>query len=238
MPNLLLVLHIAAGTVALVAGLVALLSAKGGWLHRRGGTLFVLAMLPMAGTGTVIAAARPEAITVIVGILTLYLVLTSVLTVRRPRCWAWRIDFAAMLVALTIGAAGIHFGFEAMGSPEGTRHGYPPGPYFMFGGVALLAGALDVRMLASRPLQPRHRLARHLWRMCFALYIATASFFLGQPEVIPEPVRHIAFLATPPLLVLLAMVYWLWRTIRTGVAGQAANPSQAARGRVRPGETT
>lgn len=58
--------------------------------------------------------------------------------------------------------------------------------------------------------------------------IATASFFLGQPQVIPEPIRHIAFLATPPLLVLAVMVYWLWRTIRRRAAGPRLRQAQAA----------
>ena len=57
----------------------------------------------------------------------------------------------------------------------------------MFGGVALLGGLLDLRMLVSHPLHARHRLARHPCRMCFARYSATASFFLGLPQVIPEP---------------------------------------------------
>ena len=40
--------HIAAGTLALLAGLVALSAAKGGTIHRRSGAIFVLAMLTMA----------------------------------------------------------------------------------------------------------------------------------------------------------------------------------------------
>ncbi|HEY8796026.1 MAG TPA: hypothetical protein VIM15_13895 [Gemmatimonadaceae bacterium] len=55
------------------------------------------------------------------------------------------------------------------------------------------------------------RLARHLWRMCFALFIATMSFFLGQAKVIPKPIRIPALLALPVLAVLLTMLYWLWR---------------------------
>jgi len=78
---------------------------------------------------------------------------------------------------------------------------------------------LDVRMMA-RGIQGAHRIARHLWRMCFALFIAATSFFLGQTQgspaqVFPEPLRQGAVLAIPVLLVLLLMFYWLARVLFT-----------------------
>jgi hypothetical protein len=39
------------------------------------------------------------------------------------------------------------------------------------GAVALLAAFGDVRMLLARGISWPHRMARHLWRMCFALWI-------------------------------------------------------------------
>ena len=55
------------------------------------------------------------------------------------------------------------------------------------------------------------RLARHLWRMSTALLIAAFSFFIGQAHVIPKPIRIIPLLLIPPLVVLVTMLYWLWR---------------------------
>ena len=52
--------------------------------------------------------------------------------------------------------------------------------------------------------------------MCTALLIAAFSFFLGQAKVIPKPIRIYPLLVIPPLLVLGAMVYWLWRVRRRG----------------------
>ena len=47
--------------------------------------------------------------------------------------------------------------------------------------------------------------------MCFALFIAALSFFIGQAQVIPKPIRIMPLLALPVLAVLLTMLYWLWR---------------------------
>ena len=50
--------------------------------------------------------------------------------------------------------------------------------------------------------------------MCFALFIATGSFFLGPADEFPEPLRIAALLAIPVPTPLLAMLYWQWR-VRT-----------------------
>jgi hypothetical protein len=50
--------------------------------------------------------------------------------------------------------------------------------------------------------------------MCFALFIAALSFFIGQAKVIPEPFRNRGLLALPVLAVLVTMLYWLWRVRR------------------------
>ncbi len=46
--------------------------------------------------------------------------------------------------------------------------------------------------------------------MSVALFIASASFFLGPVRRIPEPLR-IPALRLIPLVALLTMAYWLWR---------------------------
>ena len=45
--------------------------------------------------------------------------------------------------------------------------------------MMLLAAAGDVRMLVRGRVLGAKRIARHLWRMCFGLFIAAGSFFLG-----------------------------------------------------------
>ena len=52
------VVHIAAGSLSLIAGFVALYAAKGDATHRRAGMLFVYAMLVMATAGLSIAVVR------------------------------------------------------------------------------------------------------------------------------------------------------------------------------------
>jgi hypothetical protein len=112
----------------------------------------------------------------------------------------------------------------------------------MFGVVALLAGVGDLRMMRSGGLRGAARLARHLWRMSFALFIAALSFFIGQAKVIPEPIRIPGLLALPVLAVLVTMLYWLWRvrarrSLR-GVLGVAAGEAEVQPLQPRPSPST
>jgi hypothetical protein len=222
-----LALHIIAGLLSLLSGAVALGAAKAGTIHRRSGIVFVGAMLFMSASGAWMAMNHARLLSVVAGGLTFYLVATAMLTVRRPPGHDALIDAAAMLLAAAVGAAGVSFGFDALGSASGEKAGYPAAPYFIFGAVAWLAAALDARMLLARGVQGAHRLARHLWRMCFALLLATASFFLGQSQVFPEATTGL-LLAAPVLAVLLLIPYWLVRVLFLRRRTRRSAPAAAA----------
>ena len=83
-------------------------------------------------------------------------------------------------------------------------------PLVMFGVLALGAGFGDRRMIRAGGLTGAARLKRHLWRMSVALFIASASFFLGPVRRIPEPLR-IPALRMVPVVALVTMANWLWR---------------------------
>jgi len=52
-------------------------------------------------------------------------------------------------------------------------------------------------MLVRGGVSGRQRVVRHLWRMCFGLFIATGSFFIGQPQVFPAFIRRTNLLFIP-----------------------------------------
>lgn len=207
----LLSLHIVSGLLGLVSGFIAVFSVKGMKLHRKSGMVFVYSMLILAATGAVLGVVKNEMSNATSGALTFYLVATALLTVRdRERKSHW-IDTAATLVALAVGILNIQMGIEALNTPSGTRNGVPAGMIFFLGSVALIGALGDIRVRLTGALQGAHRIARHLWRMCFALFVASGSFFLGQAQVFPESIRILPLLAVPALLPLVLLLYWLIR---------------------------
>jgi uncharacterized membrane protein len=212
-----LLVHIVAGGLGLLSGYVALSVAKGAALHRKTGVLFVCAMLTLSVTGMLISALGgvAPAINIPSALLTFYLVITSLTTVRPPAAWSRPTEIAAMLMALVLGLACFVLVFAALakgGAEAGMAY-----PLVMFGGVALSAGAGDLRLIRAGGVRGRPRLARHLWRMCFALFIASIAFFLGRGRV-PAAIRTPALLAVGVLLPIVAMVYWLWRVLARRVS--------------------
>ncbi|HUG10220.1 MAG TPA: DUF2306 domain-containing protein [Opitutaceae bacterium] len=215
----LLATHIAAGGAAIVLGAVALSVKKGGTVHRLGGLLFVCAMLVMGTSGSLMGGLKNGHTdgNVFAGIMTIYFVGTALTTVRPASPWTARINVAALAVALGLAFIGIMGGVKALNSPGRALNGVPFFMNFFIATVMILAAAGDVRIMRSGPLHGGRRLARHLWRMCFALFIAAGSFFSIRDRVatvLPEPFTTAPMRMLPILLLFGAMFYWLWRVRR------------------------
>jgi uncharacterized membrane protein len=210
-----LFLHIAGGIVGLISGWIALFTRKGGRLHRKAGVVFGISMLIMAASGGYISLLRASWLNVLAGTFTFYLVLTAWLTVKRKQQELGRAEYALLALGLAVGIGG--WLLAARMPNPGTAIAFR-----VFGTVALLACAGDIRMLLRGGLSGAPRLARHLWRMCIALFIATASFLVGRagdPVLrktglrarLFDSIRDTHVLEIPVILVLLLTVFWLIR---------------------------
>jgi hypothetical protein len=207
MRTALLPIHIVAAVLALAFGYVALFSVKGAPLHRKAGVLFVSAMAAMSLSAVFIAAMTSETINVVAGLLTFYFVVTGLLTVRRAPTPGW-IHLTGVALAISVGLLSFRVAFEMAqrGRPEAA-------PLFIFGIVALLGGVGDTRVIRGG-IEGRARIKRHLWRMCFAMWVAAASFFWGPPNRVPELIRYPLIFPIPVLAPVAMMLYWFWKLRR------------------------
>ncbi len=207
----LMLIHIVGGSVALLSGAAALTLGKGGRWHARAGTLFFVSMLVLAGTGAVIASLKPERGTAVIGIFTCYLVVTAWSAARRRDGKPGRLEHVALAVAVACVAALLLLGIEGMNHPRGRVDSLPWQVHFVFGAVAALAVALDLNFILRGQLSRVQRIGRHLWRMCVALLIAATSFFQGQEDEFPEVWQGAILWDALPLMVLAAMIFWIFR---------------------------
>ena len=227
-----LLIHVTAGSLALLAGAGALSLPKGGRLHRRSGTLFFAAMAVMTVTGSLLALFRPERTTAVIGLLTLYLVVTAWMAARRRDGLAAGFERGGFAFAAACAAIFMVMGAVASASPTGRLDALPAAVPFTFGSLAALAAMLDLNFILRGQLSQAQRIARHLWRMCAALLIATTSFFFGQQDEFPLWVQGSPVLMVPTLATLAAMIFWIFRvrfsrTYRRSVPG-ASMPKPAA----------
>lgn len=182
---------------------------KGGRQHAYWGTWFFTSMLVMASTAVPLALLRPERLSALASVLTLYLVATSWSAAKRRNGKPGMLEWAAVPLAVGCGCVGIWLGKVALANPASILDEQPSTAYFAFAGLAGLAAALDIGMLLRGGLSQKQRTARHLWRMCTAYFLAVTSLFLGQqddvfPFMIGSPV-----LVTPSLATLGFMAYWI-----------------------------
>jgi uncharacterized membrane protein len=206
-----LVLHICGGLVGLLSGAMAMFFRKGSRWHGIAGSVFVVSMLTMASAGVTLAVMKSQPGNIVGGTLTFYLVATAWMTAKRRAPETGLLDWGALLLILALAAVEMTWGVEAATSPTGLKYDYPPVPYFFMGSVAVLAAVGDVRMLVRRGIAGSHRLARHLWRMCFALFIASASLFLARQHLFPVFMRKTGSLVLLSFLPLVLMIFWLLR---------------------------
>ena len=174
-----MLLHLCGGTVGLLSGTAAMTFRKGSSRHVLAGKIFVASMLTMAVGAVYLAITRHQPNNIGGGILTFYLILTAWLTARRRDGETSRLDWVAMLVPLAIGILTWMVGIKVVRSGASSQDGVPVGMTFFMGTICLLAAAGDILMLLRGGVSGAKRIARHLWRMCFGLFIAAGSFFMG-----------------------------------------------------------
>jgi hypothetical protein len=188
------------------------------------GRVFVASMLIMAVGAVYLAIVRHQPNNLSGGILTFYLIGTAWLTARRKDGETSRFDWVVLLIPLTLGILTWMNGIKVVRSGASSQDGVPVGMTFFMCSVMLLAAAGDVRMLVRGGVFGAKRIARHLWRMCFGLFIAAGSFFMGPSN---RPLRLLTAVGLgqhlPPalfstglyliltILPLILLIFWLVR---------------------------
>ena len=204
--NILMAIHIAGGLLALGSGTAAVAARKGGRLHARAGTLFFASMLVLGLTASILGRFKDPPDSGLGGLIVCYFVLTSWVAARRRDGTTGRFEIAACAAAL--GTAALMLWGAVM---QGATTPAGPGVVYFVAGFCLMAGLLDLNAILRAPLTRAQRLARHLWRMCFAFFIATGSFFLGQQDVLPRAVQGSPILFVFAFAPFAIMAFWLVR---------------------------
>ena len=220
MPYLpLIIVHIAGGVIAILTGYTAVLVRKGETVHRAVGRVFVIAMLVTGGMATYLAISLIGKLpgqtgNAFAGVLVFYFISTAWVTVRRKENTIGVFEYVAFGIALALGALMLYGGISGLGTP--SADGAPVAQASIALGIVLaLAAFLDLKVIRKRGIAGAARIARHLWRMCLAFFIATGSFFLGQQKVMPVWMHGAWYLYVLAFAPLAFMIFWLIR-VRIG----------------------
>ena len=204
-----LVAHISGGTMGMISGGVAMFAPKGARLHRVAGTVFFISMLTMAGVAAIVAPMLDEArwTNTTAAVFTLYLVATAWAAVRRRPGQVGRFERVAMVAPVGIAVLGACLAVAGASVPRPEDFTV----VYVFAVLSAAAAAADLTVIRRGGLRGVPRVARHLWRMSAALFVATGSFFFGQADVLPVVLRASVIPAVLGLAPLALMAFWLVR---------------------------
>jgi hypothetical protein len=218
------ILHVGAGMIALGAGFTALFVRKGGRLHRRAGTVFVSAMLVMAVFAGCLAVALPDQlVNLFIAFFTLYLLATGWMAVRQAAKGTRLFNKIALFVAICLSTPFLLLSFQ-LATRQTTLFKSAvdfKGPIviaiYSFTVILVLATLGDAKVVFGAGISGAPRIARHLWRLCIGLTLATGSAFTnGFARLLPGPYHVPAFFFYPQFIPLALMFFWIIRVRFSG----------------------
>ena len=177
--------HIAAGVLALSAGLVAIATEKGGRRHVRAGRIYVGSMAVVVTTALPLAAVDADYFLFSIAVFSGYLVFTGwrVLARKRPEPGvASPVDWAANLTMVGFGLAMVGLGGANLLDGDGLGVAL-----VVFGAIGLALAGGQVWSIYSPPEDPREWFSRHIVFMG-AGYIATVTAAVTVNLVMLPPV--------------------------------------------------
>lgn len=212
----LMLAHVALGTGAILAGVVAFAAPKGRPIHILAGRGFVVMMALSSALGAILGLIKADQfyITFHAGILALTLILSAWMAARdrsgRPGGAYLILTGIALINTVALGVVGV----KALGATGGMLMGFAAEDYFFLAGLSGLVVITDASLLFRKTVSDRHRIARHLWRMGLGFFIAAGSAFTGPgAKAFPEVVQASGLLILPELITLALIVFWLIFTL-------------------------
>ena len=202
---LLLVIHVAAGSVALAAALVALATAKGGTGHVRAGRVYAVAMALVSVTALPLALLVSNVLLALIGVFSFYLVFAGWRFARNRSGRPQPMDWAAVAV---MGLTGL--GMWGYGVVVFLRDSSQWVTMALFGTIALSLAVADARFHGARGGPGKRRIARHLTNMLGGTIATITAVVVVNVDTRPEWLAWIL----PTMVITPLIIWWNRRVLR------------------------
>lgn len=198
-------LHAGFGFLAVAGAATALSVRKGSALHKKGGWIFVSPMVIASVTALIFELEfdEPRPLAVIMSVATLYLLVTSVLSLRSG--WRYARIFEKVLVVVPI-ALFVISTMVLHRNIQSASMAQIPGPA-LYAGVFLLLVVGDFRVMLNRPADRLRWIKRHFFRMLLAFAFAIRAVF----SFVFETGLPFEVIVTAPLVLALGMTWYFFQ---------------------------
>ena len=201
---ILLALHIAAGSLALLSALGALYVAKGKTAHRRWGIAYVCAMALISLTAWTMSAIKPNSFLFAIGCFSASLVASGYARAKNRSGQASAFDWTISGFGLTTSLVMLGLGWMS----TGTNHVV----LFVFAGIAGALSIIEMLGLRKNKFKGTERIVRHMTHMMGGtIATVTAVAVVNIRGVQPGWLVWIA----PSILIAPIIIYWTIRLRRS-----------------------
>ena len=194
----LLMVHIAAGSVALATAAIALITAKGGTHHIRAGRVYAIAMTVIFMTALPLAILGSNVFLALIALFSFYLVFAGWRFARNRHGRAQPVDWAAVAV---MGLTGVGmWGYGAVLLLSGRAQWVTMA---VFGSIAVALSAVDARFHIGQQASGKQRIARHLTNMLAGTIATVTAVVVVNVETDPVWLGW-----TLPTIVITPLIVW------------------------------
>ena len=212
----LLIIHVAAGVISLVTGLISILSLKGSKVHKKSGKIYFYSMTIVFVTAIIIASYRFNRFLFLIAFLSYYSVFAGVRKLRlknlhknqKPKWYDWTAGIINGIANLFFIGLGIYYSIE---------NGFFSGGALLsvgFGIGGLLISYVNLKPFIIKPNKSYHWYLSHIGNM-FGGYIATSTAFLSTLISKYEIMNPFLGFALPSIIGVPLLIYWMNKTEKT-----------------------
>jgi len=201
-------IHTPAGTLALIAVVIAMFARKGSELHKRAGSCFTVSMMVMLVSGIAAAYLKDSIADMMLGAIVMYTVFTAWLAAHHKKNETGLLEVIALIWIVGFGVTAFSISMDWLKSEA-------PFPYLIWVGLAILCALGDIRNLYQSGLSGTQRYIRHVWRIGFSLGWAALAFtdkivkMLGANLKSMQEEQLLLIVALPTMLILSTILYWI-----------------------------
>ncbi len=182
----LLIIHIATGCIALLAGLIPMFSKKGSRLHNRAGLLYVYCMITVAVSALLLCLLQPLKMMRIfltgIAVFSFYLSMTGWRATKQKKSGPTQADKLLTYLTMVVSVLMVGFGIYLMALNGAS---FFPIVFSFFGVLTFVFARKDVQLI-NRPVEKMHWFFQHFTRMGGS-YIATftAALVTNVSRIVP-----------------------------------------------------
>lgn len=196
-------IHFPTGTVTILAAIIAFYYSKGSTKHKKAGQIFIISMLIMLISGGVAGALKGSVGDIFLAALLFYTVFTAWLTVRHRQPMIGIIEYLALVYIIIFGLVAISINPQSYKVEE-------PALFIFYAIMSVIFAVGDIRNILLKGMKQTHRLARHIWRIFFALVWAALAFGDKIIKMLDSTIEQLPYVVViPAIIVLCIMIYWL-----------------------------